>query len=274
MAATERRTIKTQGGRPRKKTRKKRKIHPLRVEWWWVAALFALGAIIYVLAVLPERSRGEGHALVPEGAYAFGIDISHNNKGPIVWDSLCICINSRGRTVRDMSQARRIEPVSFVFIKASEGVSMKDPDFIKNWESALSAGIPRGPYHFYRTSRDPARQAENFIAATGPIRFKDLPPVLDIETTHRGLTKEKLNSDLLIWLGLVEKHYGRKPVIYTSDSFARDWLSPSIKAGYPLWIAHYRKEPPYTEGWTWWQFTDRGTVYGAPGHVDISVRMK
>ena len=273
MAATQRRP-NASAGKGRKKRRNKRRIRPLRVQWWWVAASFAAAALLYLIAVRPAVSKSEGHVIVPEGAYAFGIDISHNNKGPIVWDSLCICIDSRGRTVRSLQEARRIEPVSFVFIKASEGVSMKDPDFMKNWESALSAGIPRGAYHFYRTSRDPARQAGNFISAAETIRFKDLPPVLDIETTHRGLTKEKLNSDLLIWLETVGKHYGRKPVIYTSDSFARDWLSPNLKAEYPLWIAHYRKEPPYTKGWTWWQFTDRGTVYGAPEPVDISVRIK
>ena len=121
------------------------------------------------------------------------------------------------------------------------------------------------------SSKDPKKQADRFIE-TVKLRHRDLPPVLDIETMHAGCSKEELSRKALVWLQAVEKHYGRKPIVYTSDSFARDILSPDITAHYPMWIARYNKKEPRFTGWTMWQFTEEAVVYGANGgYVDLSV---
>lgn len=46
-------------------------------------------------------------------------------------------------------------------------------------------------------------------------------------------------------------------------------------ANYPLWIADYRgnAQPEVPGGWshwTFWQYTDRGTIPGIPGPTDIN----
>ena len=216
---------------------------------------------------------GEGCAHLPTAPFqALGIDISHNNAGPILWDSLRVMVDRSGRTVRNIEQARKVYPVKFVFIKATEGVSMRDPHFKANWTEAGKRDIQRGAYHFFRSSRDGAIQARHFIETVGPLRHADLPPVLDIETIHRGCTNKLLNERALQWLKEVGNHYGRKPIVYTSDSFARDILSDEIKKNYPIWIAHYDTPLPYFMGWTYWQFTDRAWVYGMPEPVDMSIR--
>ena len=147
---------------------------------------------------------------------------------------------------------------------------MQDGRFAAYWEAAGKAGIPRGAYHFFRTSSDPEAQARNYIA-TVHLSHKDLPPVLDIETLHRGCSKDQLNRNALTWLRAVEEHYGRTPVVYTSDSFARDNLGPEITRHYPLWIARYNSEPPRTENWMLWQFSDKAVVCGVRGYADLSV---
>ena len=263
-------TVRT-GAAPKRKPRKRK----LKVP---AAAAVAAAALVLGLAVgLPllrhARRAGNGGAALPRIAFqSLGIDISHNNAGPIVWDSLCVMVDRSGRTVRDLDQARRVYPVKFVFIKASEGVSMHDPEFKSNWAEAGKRDFQRGAYHFFRSSRDGASQARNFIRAVGTLRHSDLPPVLDLETIHRGCTYKLLNERALQWLKAVEQHYGRKPIVYTSDSFARDILCDEIKKGYPIWIAHYDVEAPVYEDWTYWQFTDRAWVYGLPEPVDLSVR--
>ena len=234
--------------------------------------------VILALAVgLPllrhARQPGEGGAALPPAAFsALGIDISHNNAGPIVWDSLRVMVDRSGRTVRDLEQARKVYPVKFVFIKATEGLTMRDPEFKSNWSEAGKRDIQRGAYHFFRTSKDGAAQARHFIKTVGPLRHGDLPPVLDLETIHRGCTYKLLNERALQWLQTVEKHYGRKPIVYTSDSFARDIIDRKIKDNYPIWIAHYGVDAPIHEGWTYWQFTDRAYIYGMPEPVDLSIR--
>jgi lysozyme len=148
---------------------------------------------------------------------------------------------------------------------------MVDKRFEEYWTEAGKREYTRGAYHFFRSSKDPQKQADRFIA-TVKLRHKDLPPVLDIETMHAGCSKEELNRKALAWLQAVEKHYGRKPIVYTSDSFARDILSPDITAHYPMWIARYNKKEPRFADWTMWQFTEEAVVYGANGgYVDLSV---
>lgn len=256
--------------RPRRKKRKPKKVN---IEVWTAVGIDA--SIILALAVMfISQGGGGGHetgAKVPPGDWRYGIDISHHNAGDIVWDSLYVLTDKRGKTIRDHHLAKDIRPVSFVFIKATEGVSMVDKDFKRNWQDAGRSGLRRGAYHFFRSSKDGEAQARLFIKTVGDLRFKDLPPVLDIETIHRGGSMKKLNEEALKWLETIEGHYGKKPIVYTGSSFARDWLSKRITDNYPVWIAHYEKDRPDFDGWTFWQFTDKAVVKGVPGPVDLSV---
>ena len=253
--------------------KKKRKQKKLRVSPW--AAIGAAGALLLILFLIARLQHPgqnpETGAKVPPGSWCYGIDISHNNGGRIVWDSLYVMTDARRRTVRNPYSAQVIKPVSFVFIKATEGASFVDPDFKDNWRNAGRGTLRRGAYHFFRSSKDGEVQAKNFISTVGDLRFGDLPPVLDIETIHLGCSKELLNQRALQWLKAVEKHYGRKPVVYASSSFIKDHLSKDITDEYKIWVAHYGRNKPGHDGWTWWQFTDKAVVKGVPGEVDLSV---
>src|ERR1700679_4105731 len=44
--------------------------------------------------------------------------------------------------------------ISFVFIKATEGVDYVDPNFSTYWKAAKAFGIPRAPYHFFHPGDD------------------------------------------------------------------------------------------------------------------------
>lgn len=256
--------------RPRRKKRKPKKVN-IGV---WTAVGIAASVILALAVMFISQGGGGGHetgAKVPPGDWRYGIDISHHNAGDIVWDSLFVLTDKRGKTIRDHHLAKDIRPVSFVFIKATEGVSMVDKDFKRNWQDAGRSGLRRGAYHFFRSSKDGEAQARLFIKTVGDLRFKDLPPVLDIETIHRGGSMKKLNEEALKWLETIEGHYGKKPIVYTGSSFARDWLSKRITDNYPVWIAHYEKDRPDFDGWIFWQFTDKAVVKGVPGPVDLSV---
>ena len=259
---------------PSKKKRKKKKYGKKVSISPWTAVGAAAGLLLAIFLSVHRWDSGEGAergAKVPPGSWRYGIDISHNNGGRIVWDSLFVMIDKKGRTVRDPYSAQEIKPVSFILIKATEGASFTDPDFKDNWRNAGKASLRRGAYHFFRSSKDGETQAKNFISTVGDMRVKDLPPVLDIETIHLGCSDQLLNQRALKWLRTVEKHYGKKPVVYASSSFIKDHLSKEIYGNYPIWVAHYGKARPSHEEWIWWQFTDRAVVKGVPGTVDMSV---
>ena len=268
-------TVKSSSPKKRKYRRKKK---PGEVSLGaWTAVGIAVSVLIALVMIFHKCGGAvdyETGAKVPPGEWRYGIDISHHNGGKIVWDSLYVLTDRRGRTVRDIHDAYDINPVSFVFIKATEGVSMVDKDFSRNWKEAGKSGLKRGAYHFFRSSKDGTAQAELFIRTVGDLRFKDLPPVLDIETIHRGGSRKRLNEEAIKWLKAVESHYGKKPIVYTGSSFAMDYLSKDITDNYPVWVAHYEKVLPSFEGWTWWQFTDKAVVKGVPGLVDLNVMRK
>ena len=211
---------------------------------------------------------------VPEGHYGYAVDISKYQKD-IVWDSLMVLTDAQGHTMRDIKAATAIQRVRYVMVKATEGENHHDALFADHWKRSAKAGYSRGAYHFFRSSKSPEKQAQNFIHTVGNIRHKDLPPILDAETIHAGCSNAELNRRLLVWLEIIEKHYGRRPIIYTGDAFLRERLSPGIYDRYPIWIARYglgnNLETPRFKNWMMWQFTDHATVYGIPTPCDLSV---
>ncbi|HSI50492.1 MAG TPA: GH25 family lysozyme [Ideonella sp.] len=161
---------------------------------------------------------------------------------------------------------------SFVFIKATQGASVVDPDHAGNLQRARAAGIPVGSYHFYVTSDTPDSQFANFSAQVSALQPGDLPPVVDIEVLSKQ-SLPGLSADLQRLLTLMAQRYGVKPVVYTGESFASEYLAGF--SAYPLWLAEYSgnpapKLPLDWSQWTFWQYSQSGTVEGITGAVDLS----
>lgn len=258
---------------PRKKALRKgrKKTRQIHLSIWAVTAVILATGLFIAWPYLRNRpSSEEKGACVPKGTYVYGIDISHFQPD-VEWDSLMVLTDGARRTMKSMTHAKDIRPVSYVFIKATEGNTMKDKCFRKHWKEAGESGLRRGAYHFFRSSKDPVQQAKNFIKTVGTIRYKDLPPVLDIETIHAGCSHKTLNEKALKWLKTVEEYYGRKPIIYSSAAFIDDILCDEIKNNYPVWVAHYGADKPRCDRWHIWQFTDKAVVHGIDGFVDLNV---
>lgn len=260
-------TAQRRSSRPVRKARGRRRVSP-----WLVAGLivFLAGVILYpYYRYRSGRFASEG-AQVPRKATQFCLDVSHWNEG-IQWDSLKVVVDRNGCTSKDILHAKNVYPISRVIVKATDGDRFTDWRFKEYWKEAGKREYVRGAYHFFRSTKNPVKQANHYISKVR-LRHSDLPPILDVEIMHEGCTKEELNEKVLTWLTQVEKHYGRKPMIYTSDSFARDILSPEITSTYPMWIARYNQQPPRFHDWEMWQFTEKAIVYGVNrGYVDLSV---
>jgi lysozyme len=165
--------------------------------------------------------------------------------------------------------------VSFAFAKASDGASLSDPKFSANWPAMKASGIIRGAYHFFRPNDDPAAQVDLFV---NTVMFEpgDLPPVLDVEKPPKSPPLDpSILPRLQQWLDGVEQATGRRPMIYTNgDSWRTQLKNPLGFTNYPLWIARYSLSPPAPglggwAKWTFWQYSDAGTVTGVNGNVDV-----
>lgn len=160
---------------------------------------------------------------------------------------------------------------AFVFIKATQGGTVVDPDHARHASAARAAGLAVGSYHFYVVGDTPAAQFGNFSAQVAP-RPGDLPPVVDIEALG-GESAADAAAPLHQFLGLLQQRYGVRPIVYSGEAFANQNL-PGFSA-YPLWLAEYSSHPApqlpldWTQ-WAFWQYSQSGAVAGVDGPVDLS----
>jgi lysozyme len=160
--------------------------------------------------------------------------------------------------------------VKFAFIKATEGVTLRDSKFQRNWKAARKAGVYRGAYHYFQPTYDGTKQA-NLFTRTVPLAPGDLPPVLDVEHAEFH-DVAVMRRNVATWLRLVERHYGVRPILYSNYSFYQRYLAGHFDK-YPLWLAHYEVDQPRLprEKWIIWQHSDEAYIPGIRGTVDFNV---
>jgi lysozyme len=166
--------------------------------------------------------------------------------------------------------------VKFVWIKATEGGDHADERFAVNWAGAKLAGVPHGAYHFVYWCRPPIEEI-SWFEQNVPVEADALPPVLDVEATptsatcHRHLERDSAIADMKVMLEEMERHYGRRPVVYTSVDFFDAILSDGAFSDYPIWVRSTKHHPAVRYGlrmWHFWQYQSDGAVPGIEGHVD------
>ena len=203
----------------------------------------------------PVKIRGKQ----PKEFAVHGIDLSRHNKA-IDW-----------RTVKKAG-------VDFAFVKATEGKDDRDVRFAEYWRDTRRAGVPRSAYHFYYFCATPEAQAANYIR-TVPKTDKALPPILDVEWNPKSPSCKKRPSPSTVvnrlgrWLKIIERHYGQKPIIYTTVDFHAENLANGELPGYQYWLRSVKAEPKYIYGrrpWVFWQYTGTGKIPGIEGQVDIN----
>ncbi|OCW58652.1 glycoside hydrolase [Hoeflea olei] len=167
--------------------------------------------------------------------------------------------------------------IAFAFMKATEGGDHTDDRFDSYWRGARAAGIAHAPYHFYYFCRPAREQAEWFIANV-PRTAVQMPPVLDVEWNHASKTcrhrpdPETVRAEMKIWMDIVGRHYGKRPIIYTPVDFHRENLDGHFE-GYQFWLRSVAAHPQdiYPDHpWTMWQYTGTGMVPGIRGDTDIN----
>jgi lysozyme len=166
--------------------------------------------------------------------------------------------------------------VKFAWIKATEGGDHADERFQANWDGAKAAGVPHGAYHFVYWCRKPLEEMAWF-EQNAPVEVDALPPVLDVEATptsktcKRHLTQEGAIRDMQVMLTEMERHYGKRPIIYTTVDFYQAILADGAFSNYPIWVRSTKYHPAVRYGgrvWHFWQYQSDGWVPGIDVKVD------
>ena len=83
-----------------------------------------------------------------------------------------------------------------------------------------------------------------------------------------------MRRDLGKWLKIIERHYGQKPIIYTTVDFHRENLAKGELPGYQYWLRSVTAQPRYKypgRDWTFWQYSGTGLAKGFKGEVDLNL---
>ena len=231
--------------------------HPVRVGEW-------------------KKGRFLGEKLKYTSERIYGIDISRHQheKGrrryAIYWPK--VRITSLGHR---HSTGGQTFPVSFVYIKSTEGTSIRNRYFLKDYFAAKKQGIHVGAYHFFSLKTSALAQATYFVNHT-LIRKDDFPPVLDVEPTDAQIRQiggdEELMRRIRTFMDYVERRTHMRPILYVSQMFVNKHMTHAvdIKQKYNVWIARYGEYKPDVK-LVYWQLAADGHVNGITGPVDINV---
>jgi lysozyme len=181
-----------------------------------------------------------------------GIDVSHY-QGTIDWPAVAS------------------DDVAFAYIKATEGVESRDPQFARNWRGAQRAGVRVGAYHYFIFCRSGRAQAHNFLAAT-PRQASTLPPAVDLEMGNAclaRLTGARIRRELDEYLAVVEARYREHAVLYVTPAFYATY--GDFLPRRQMWRRSILSKPAAHTSWAFWQYRSRGRVAGIQGLVDLSV---
>jgi GH25 family lysozyme M1 (1,4-beta-N-acetylmuramidase) len=213
---------------------------------------------VLLTAVLAALGLGAGAGSAAAAGVVAGMDVSHY-QGSINWGA---AYNNGAR---------------FVYVKATEGTTYRDPNFSANYTGSFNAGFIRGSYHFARPNvSGGVTQADYFIAHGGGWSSdgKTLPGAVDLEYnpyaggTCYGLSAAGMASWIRAFSDRYHSRVGVYPVIYTSTSWWSQCVGSAgnFSATNPLWVARYNSTVgalPYGWGYyTFWQNADSGAFPG------------
>lgn len=226
-----------------------------------------------------RNNRFHGERMVYTADRVYGIDISRyqheigKKRYGINWKRLRI--THLGTFGNKRIHGTVNYPVSFVYVKSTQGTSIRNRYYAADIAQARRQGIATGAYHFFSTRTTGRQQADFFLKTARPQRG-DLPPMLDLEPEDRQIAamggQEKMFAEVLTWLRTVRKHCGTLPVLYVSQLFVNKYLqqAPEELHEYPVWIARYGAFRPYVK-LKYWQLAPNGRVAGIRGYVDINL---
>jgi GH25 family lysozyme M1 (1,4-beta-N-acetylmuramidase) len=193
-----------------------------------------------------------------------GIDVS-SHQGRIDWEKVAA------------------DGVEFAIIRAvyrgygSAGKLMEDERFDTNMSGAIGAGIPVGIYVYTQaiTQEEILEEAQLAIAKAGKYTDScrivvDVEKVLDSTGRMNGLSVSERTELVALFCQTVEEA-GYTPMVYCNMEMAVLMLDMEQLKDYDIWFAAYTDTLYYPYAYCMWQYSEKGTVDGIEGNVDLNL---
>ena len=165
----------------------------------------------------------------------------------------------------------------FVILRAGYGkeTNQVDSRFEEYYAGAKAHCIPVGAYWYsYAMSIEEAiQEADVFISTIKGKQF-EYPVFYDVEENKQfDLGKDKVSAIMRAFLERVEAA-GYFVGLYGSASSLTTHTTDDIKSRYTIWLAHWCNQTNYTGAYGIWQHSEKGSVDGINGNVDLDVGYK
>ena len=198
-------------------------------------------------------------------SYYTGIDVS-SHQGDINW-----------RKVAD-------DGIDFVIIRAgyrgygTEGIMGEDSMFRKNARGALNAGLKIGVYFYSQaiTVEEAVEEAEFVLEIIDGYDI-ECPIVFDWETEPGiGMRTDNLPGKIITDCAIAfcdrVNEEGYTPSVYFNLSDAYERYDLDRIRDYVFWYAQYKgSSPEFYYNYSIWQYTNKGSVNGINGVVDLNI---
>jgi len=217
------------------------------------------------------------------------------NKKVYIYDKMKLGIDvSQYNGNIDWTSVKYSGMVDFAFVRlgfrgyAPTGKMVTDTKFVSNATSSINNGINTGVYFFSQATSYEEGQAEaNYvreILALNPVVSSNLklPIALDVEystePSHNGRADNISTSSRTAAIrGFVEtiEKYGFSSVIYINKDFLYNKVDIKQIGNCDIWLAHwtydYNDKSDYAGAYKYWQYSNKGSVSGIIGSVDLDI---
>lgn len=168
------------------------------------------------------------------------------------------------------------ENIDFAILKVCNGyqnqTNIADAQFSANFSACQKYGVPVGVYVYaYFTTVAKAKEAAQFAVKLLNGKKIDYPIFLDLEeNVVRNLGKAKILELAKAFCAEVEKA-GYQYGTYANKDWFSNTLTDTWYDRYIKWVAQYDvSEYTYNGTLDIWQYTNKGTVPGINGNVDMN----
>lgn len=157
------------------------------------------------------------------------------------------------------------------------GQLVMDERFYENIKNAQAAGLQTGVYFFSAavSTEEAVEEAEFVIKAlegyelSMPVVF-DTEPIYSEAARTDDLTPAQLTEITIAFCEKIRQS-GYTPMIYANAKRLTTVLNLEKLSGYEVWYADYQEKPIYPYRYKMWQYTEKGSVPGIQGTVDINL---
>ena len=163
------------------------------------------------------------------------------------------------------------------------GTLQEDAMAVENLRGAKEAGLFVGTYFFSQALNEKEASEEASLAVSVIEKSgvePDLPLMYDPELIRddqgraNEITRDQVALNTKAFRETVEASSSCRADIYSNLPWEHHYFDTATMNSFDIWYADYEPQPQTPYHFTWWQYTNEGTVPGIDGYTDLNLWLR